>query len=62
MSRIQAALRDHAVLRFAFYGAFFGVGMLVFYVASGYDNPLLWAGVAGLLYASLMTIINRFRA
>ena len=62
MSRFQAALRDHALLRFAFYAAFFGVGMLVFFIASGDANPLLWAGIAGLLYASLMTIWNRFRA
>ena len=61
MSRMQVALRDRPLVRFAFYAVFFGVGMLVFYLASGYDTPLLWAGIAGLAYASRMAVFNRFR-
>jgi uncharacterized membrane protein len=61
MSRMQAALRDRPLARFAFYAVFFGVGMLVFYVVSGENDPLLWAGIAGLAFAALMTAINRFR-
>ena len=61
MSRMQAALRDRPLARFVFYAAFYGVGMAVFYVVSGESDPLLWAGIAGLLFAAAMTAINRFR-
>ena len=62
MSKMQAALRDRPLQRFAFYTVFFGLGMLVFYVASGEGNALLWAGIAGVVFASIMTVVNRFRA
>jgi hypothetical protein len=61
MSRMQAALRDRPLVRFVFYAVFFGVGMLVFYLVSEDDDPLLWAGIAGLAYATLMAVFNRFR-
>ena len=62
MSNMQAALRDRPLLRFVFYTVCFGVGVLVFYIASGEDVPLLWVGIAGVVFASLKTLINRFRA
>jgi hypothetical protein len=51
---LRAALRDKPLVRFAFYAAFFGMGMLVWFLIAGYEAPLLWAIVAGLLFASLM--------